>query len=99
MWQNTYNSPPRSDGKGNVPAIAAKVEGDQTAFYDCTFKGVQDTLYDAKGRHYFHNCFIQGAVDFIYGDGQSIYEVRYPIKSNKNISYLYGKSIILILKF
>ncbi|CAI0459614.1 unnamed protein product, partial [Linum tenue] len=61
-------------GNGIVPALAARVYGDKTAFYDCSFVGVQDTLWDATGRHYFSNCYIQGAVDFIFGRGQSFYE-------------------------
>jgi hypothetical protein len=28
------------------------------------------------GRHYFKNCFIQGSIDFIFGDGQSLYQVN-----------------------
>ncbi|CAN1161640.1 Probable pectinesterase 55 [Linum perenne] len=57
-----------------VPAVAARIYGDKSAFYDCEFIGVQDTLWDANGRHYYLNCYIQGAVDFIFGSGQSFYE-------------------------
>ncbi|CAI0551731.1 unnamed protein product [Linum tenue] len=61
---------------GVVPALAARVYGDKSAFYDCGFVGVQDTLWDAAGRHYFSNCYVEGAVDFIFGRGQSFYEVH-----------------------
>uniref|UniRef100_A0A2K2C6N9 pectinesterase n=1 Tax=Populus trichocarpa TaxID=3694 RepID=A0A2K2C6N9_POPTR len=57
-----------------VPAVAAMVTGDKTAFYQCGFAGVQNTLLDDGGRHYFKRCSIQGAVDFIFVSGQSIYE-------------------------
>ncbi|CAL0310914.1 unnamed protein product [Lupinus luteus] len=57
-----------------TPALAAKVEGNRSAFYNCAFKGVQDTLCDHSGLHYYNNCYIQGAIDFIFGDAQSIYE-------------------------
>ncbi|CAN1219473.1 Probable pectinesterase 66 [Linum perenne] len=57
-----------------VPAVAARIYGDKSAFYDCAFIGVQDTLWDATGRHYYLNCYIQGAMDFIFGSGQSFYE-------------------------
>lgn len=50
------------------------VYGDKTTFYRCGFVGVQDTLWDVQGRHYFHRCSISGAVDFIFGSGQSMYE-------------------------
>ncbi|XP_026377580.1 probable pectinesterase 55 [Papaver somniferum] len=55
-------------------AVAAMIHGDKSAFYSCGFFGVQDTLWDSQGRHYFKNCYIDGAVDFIMGNGQSIYD-------------------------
>ncbi|ESQ37242.1 hypothetical protein EUTSA_v10002927mg [Eutrema salsugineum] len=73
---NTYNFP--RNGKVNknprTPAVTAMISGDMSAFYSVGFAGVQDTLWDLKGRHYFHRCTIQGAVDFIFGNGQSIYK-------------------------
>jgi pectinesterase len=57
-------------------AVALRISGDKAAFYNCKFYGAQDTLYDHKGRHYFKNCYIQGSIDFIFGDGQSYYTVR-----------------------
>ncbi|XP_028794837.1 probable pectinesterase 55 [Neltuma alba] len=60
--------------QGTLPASAGAVRGDKSAFYDCVFKGVQDTLMDDTGRHYYHNCYIQGETDFIFGKGQSLYE-------------------------
>ena len=78
-WQNTYNLPPTPFIMGNnwnKPALAATVQGDRIAFFECAFKGVQDTLWDQNGRHYFRNCYIQGGVDFIFGNGQSVYEVK-----------------------
>ncbi|CAN1245283.1 Probable pectinesterase 29 [Linum grandiflorum] len=70
---NSYNYP---DGGRNriLPAAAALVNGDKTSFYGCGFFSVQDTLWDNEGRHYFKDCIIEGAVDFIFGRGQSIYE-------------------------
>ncbi|KAF3485788.1 hypothetical protein F2Q69_00056203 [Brassica cretica] len=41
---------------------------------NCGFLGLQDTLWDVQGRHLFKNCYIEGAIDFIFGSGQSIYE-------------------------
>ncbi|KAI3900159.1 hypothetical protein MKW92_026253 [Papaver armeniacum] len=35
---------------------------------------IEDTLWDVSGLHYFKSCFIEGAVDFIFGSAQSIYE-------------------------
>ncbi|KAJ0537563.1 putative pectinesterase [Helianthus annuus] len=72
---NSYNYPLASNGHNPImPAVAAKISGDKSAFYRCGFMGVQDTLWDDAGRHYFKLCSIRGAVDFIMGSGQSIYE-------------------------
>ncbi|GAB2247077.1 hypothetical protein Droror1_Dr00006959 [Drosera rotundifolia] len=71
---NTYNYPRRPIGVPRLPATAAKVSGDKAIFSRCGFFGLQDTLWDDHGRHYFKDCRVEGAVDFIYGAGQSIYE-------------------------
>ncbi|KAK4258305.1 hypothetical protein QN277_007765 [Acacia crassicarpa] len=74
-FENSYNHPPGQDDDDKIlPALAGAVRGDKTAIYDCVFKGVQDTLMDDTGRHYYHNCYIQGQTDFIFGKGQSIYQ-------------------------
>lgn len=64
------------DVKNITQAKAVRIHADKCAFFDCGFLGVQDTLNDDSGRHYYHNCYIQGGVDFIYGNGQSIFEVK-----------------------
>ncbi|XP_010496740.1 PREDICTED: probable pectinesterase 29 [Camelina sativa] len=75
-FANSYNFP--SKGKVNKnprkAAVAGFIGGDKSAFYSVGFAGIQDTLWDSGGRHYFHRCTIQGAVDFIFGSGQSIYQ-------------------------
>lgn len=75
--QNTYNHPPtpKESNTDILPAIAVRAQGDKCAFIECGFKGVQDTLYDHSGRHYYHKCYIQGGIDFIWGDARSMYEV------------------------
>ncbi|MED6218326.1 hypothetical protein PIB30_025905 [Stylosanthes scabra] len=57
-----------------VQAVAASVYGDNTTFYKCGFIGYQDTLFDSIGRHYYHDCYIQGEVDFIFGYARSFYQ-------------------------
>ncbi|XP_055822139.1 probable pectinesterase 29 [Solanum dulcamara] len=71
---NSYNYPPKSNNNPRVMAVAAMIAGDKSIFYKCEFLGFQDTLWDVEGRHYFKLCTIEGAVDFIFGNGQSIYE-------------------------
>ncbi|MQL98695.1 hypothetical protein Taro_031417 [Colocasia esculenta] len=55
-------------------AVALRISADAAAFVGCSFHGAQDTLYDHAGRHYFRDCYIEGSVDFIFGDGRSLYE-------------------------
>jgi pectinesterase len=55
-------------------AVALRVSGDKAQFYNVAVLGAQDTLYDHQGRHYFQNCFIQGSIDFIFGNGRSYYK-------------------------
>ncbi|KAI3908109.1 hypothetical protein MKW92_007293 [Papaver armeniacum] len=64
--QNTFGN----TGK----AVALRVAGDKAAFYGCRFISYQDTLLDDRGGHYFSNCYIEGATDFIFGNGASLYE-------------------------
>ncbi|KAL2507096.1 putative pectinesterase 29 [Forsythia ovata] len=73
-FTNSYNRSPGGSGNPMRTALAAKISGDKSSFYRCGFLGLQDTLWDVQGRHYFKLCSIQGAVDFIFGSGQSIYE-------------------------
>lgn len=81
MMQNSAPQP--SEGAVRHQAVALRVSSDLAAFYDCAFIGYQDTLYDHHGRHYFKNCFIQGNIDFIFGDGLSIYKVSVQPKSQR----------------
>ncbi|KAH6786781.1 hypothetical protein C2S52_006333 [Perilla frutescens var. hirtella] len=70
---NSYNS---KNPNPIARAVAAKIKGDKSAFYGCVFLGVQDTLWDAQGRHYYKSCTFKGAVDFIFGAAQTHYEGR-----------------------
>lgn len=81
--QNSAPAPP--GGAVGRQAVAFLIEGDMAQFYNCSFYGAQDTLYDKRGRHYWKDCFIQGSIDFIFGDGQSYYEV---IKHRCRLSFL-----------
>ena len=87
--QNDYNLGkfPREPIK---PAAAARIYGDKSAFYSCGFLGLQDTLWDVQGRHYFSDCYIEGAVDFICGDGQSFYQVKSSVFKIGSVGLLIG---------
>ncbi|ONK79528.1 uncharacterized protein A4U43_C01F7270 [Asparagus officinalis] len=67
------SSPKPILGMQGSQAVAMRISGDKAAFYNCRFYGHQDTLCDDKGLHFFKDCYIRGTVDFIFGDGRSIY--------------------------
>ncbi|RAK06889.1 pectate lyase-like protein [Halanaerobium saccharolyticum] len=49
-------------------AVAASIGGDRISFYNCQFKGNQDTLYTkSEGSLFFDDCYLEGDVDFIFG--------------------------------
>ncbi|XP_021737188.1 probable pectinesterase 15, partial [Chenopodium quinoa] len=67
-------APQPSPGDEGGQGVALKISSDEAAFYGCGFYGSQDTLNDDRGRHYFKDCFIQGSIDFIFGEARSLYE-------------------------
>lgn len=71
--QNTYNI--ASLAAPVKPAVAARMLGDKYVIIDSSFDGLQDTLEDCLGRHYYRRCVISGGIDFIFGYAQSIFEV------------------------
>ncbi|KAK4732771.1 hypothetical protein R3W88_025759 [Solanum pinnatisectum] len=89
-FTNSYNYPPMIKKNPMKPALATLVSGDKTSFYDCAFSGLQDTLLDDNGKHYFKQCTIEGAMDFIFGSGQSIYEGCTILVNGGSISQNYG---------
>lgn len=62
--------------KYQTQALALLVMADRCQFINCDIVSRQDTLLmNAKGnRSYFENCFIEGTVDFIYGNGTAVFE-------------------------
>ncbi|KAK9108956.1 hypothetical protein Sjap_017016 [Stephania japonica] len=71
-FKNKAPLPP--SGALGKQAVALRISADAAAFIGCKFIGAQDTLYDHIGRHYFKECYIEGSVDFIFGDGLSLYD-------------------------
>ncbi|KAG8643918.1 hypothetical protein MANES_11G086200v8 [Manihot esculenta] len=74
--QNTY-------GSGDK-AVALRVSGERAAFYGCRILSYQDTLLDDTGSHYYSNCYIEGATDFICGSAASIFESCHVHSISKN---------------
>ncbi len=83
--QNDYSlhNPRKNQGD---QALAISVSGDRAIFEKVRFLGGQDTLYAAgrgcktetgpceSARQYFHNCYIEGHVDFIFGDSLAVFD-------------------------
>ncbi len=63
-----------SHGSG-AQAVAVRVMADQVVFKNCRLIGYQDTLYaDNLGRQYYVDSYIEGAVDFIFGNATAVFE-------------------------
>lgn len=71
-------------------AVALHMEGDRCEVVNCDILGHQDTLYTAKGRQYFRNCFIEGTTDFIFGEATAVFS-KCTIRSLRN-SYITAAS-------
>ncbi|KAM5572890.1 putative pectinesterase 68 [Rosa sericea] len=71
-FKNTAPAP--MPGMQGWQAVAFRISGDKAYFSGCGFYGAQDTLCDDVGRHYFKECYIEGSIDFIFGNGRSMYK-------------------------
>ena len=50
------------------------VEADRAVFKNCRFLGWQDTLYAKNGRQYYKDSYIEGSVDFIFGQAAAVFD-------------------------
>jgi pectin methylesterase-like acyl-CoA thioesterase len=55
-------------------ALALLVTGDRAVFRNVRLVGNQDTVYAGSKRQYFVDCYVEGNVDFIFGDGKAVFE-------------------------
>ncbi|CAI0420263.1 unnamed protein product [Linum tenue] len=62
------------EGEGSGQAVALRVTADRCGFYNCRFLGWQDTLYLHYGKQYLKDCYIEGSVDFIFGNSTALLE-------------------------
>jgi pectinesterase len=68
-------------------ALALTIMSDRGVFRNCRFLGYQDTLLAQAGRQYFDQCYIEGAVDFIFGGSAAWFEgCEIHIKANGYIT-------------
>lgn len=73
-------------GTGKGQAVALAVTADRAAFHHLRLLGAQDTLFAGARycygdygpcvptRQYFRDCYIEGNVDFIFGDSQTVFD-------------------------
>jgi PelA/Pel-15E family pectate lyase len=69
-FENSFGKPWEQGGQ----AVALLVEADRSVFRKCRFIGWQDTLYAKNGRQYFVDSYIEGSVDFIFGQAAAVFE-------------------------
>jgi pectin methylesterase-like acyl-CoA thioesterase len=58
-------------------AAAMLIEADNVEFNKCSFLSSQDTLYTGgvgTNNQYYKNCFIEGNTDYIFGDGNAVFD-------------------------
>jgi pectinesterase len=59
----------------NAQAVALHTNGDRQVFLHYRIRGFQDTyLSNLRTRVYFKDCFVEGAVDYIYGWGITLFD-------------------------
>lgn len=83
-------------GPENHQAVALRVGSDLSAFYRCSFKGYQDTLYAHSLRQFYRECDIYGTVDFIFGNAAAVFQdcnllARKPMDNQKNCFTAQGR--------
>ncbi|KAK0195128.1 pectin methyl esterase [Armillaria mellea] len=68
---NLYNCIVKNTYGQGKQATAVAARGNKQGFYGSSFTGYQDTLLADGGYQYYSNCYIEGAVDYIYGDASA----------------------------
>lgn len=53
--------------------VALVSEADQAIYYKVKFFGVQDTLYAKSGRQWYYQVYVEGSVDYIFGNGGPVF--------------------------
>ncbi|KAH9762646.1 putative pectinesterase 53 [Citrus sinensis] len=72
QWGDTAQTRgPRGQPIGTWASATFAVNAPYFIAKNITFK---DTLYDHVGRHYYKDCYIEGSVDFIFGNALSLFE-------------------------
>lgn len=63
-----------ANSAGNVgQAVAVAVLADKVIFKHCRFLGYQDTLFANWGRQFYTDDYIEGAVDYVFGNAAAVF--------------------------
>ncbi len=62
-------------------AVAVVNRGDRSIFKHCRFLGHQDTLFADYGRQYYVDSYVEGGVDYIFGNATAVFD-RVELHSN-----------------
>lgn len=73
---NLINSDNLDGSQSSYVTLAASIYGNKIGFYGCSFVGWQDTLLTGatSGYQYYESCYIDGAIDFIWGYSKSYFK-------------------------
>ncbi|HWB32263.1 MAG TPA: pectinesterase family protein [Acidobacteriaceae bacterium] len=55
-------------------AVAVADRGDRSIFKHCRFLGHQDTLFADYGRQYYVDSYVEGGVDYIFGNAAAVFD-------------------------
>lgn len=95
--------------KEGPQALAIRTLADRMAFFNCRFLSFQDTWFTTTNdddRHYIKDCYLEGAVDYIFGGGDvlaentTFYNVRSgsiitaPSQKNSRYGYIFRDCVI-----
>ncbi|HER09014.1 MAG TPA: T9SS type A sorting domain-containing protein [Bacteroides sp.] len=71
----TFENDARPGGTGDGQNVAVAAYGKRNVFLHCRMIAWQDTYYSGSDdRHYLKDCFIEGAVDYIFGHTTVIFD-------------------------
>lgn len=78
-------------------AVALRVEGNRTSFFNCRMIGNQDVLFlSGSGvKQFYRNCYIEGTTDFIFGAATAVFkDCHMHSKKNSHVTAASTNSII-----